>query len=450
MGDLQIDLVKKAQYINDENKLFNQSGLANAIKERYGISSLHGNMYCVEGVLDMEALQHEITDLLDLWGVKNNIPREVKTLCELIQMKAYNPDLPIPAWNEIPVANGTVIVTEGEIQFLEEKRPTVYRLPIKYNKIAPRPAYFLDNFIPGLFHPEDIAGFQEIMGYCLIPSTRYQKAFFIIGAGGEGKSIIGWIMFQFLGNAFVGMKFHAIEEDRFAVANSENKLAAFDDDMQQAKLKATAKVKTFITAKVPIEGERKGIQKFQFLPFAKLVVCSNYPISTLYDTSDAFFRRIYAIRVKNRPIDRIDISDFELPMLGEMEGIFLWALEGLKRLIRQDRFSESERSKELVQGVKEESNPFILFLEQEVEFDGLSKIASSDLYKAYVLWSDKNGYFTKAQNIVLNYLHEREELLNIKYLPKAVGNKRGFKGIKLKNNLNLDLDKLLREDNSNE
>lgn len=438
----EINPVERAKYVTDDGKIYDESALAQRIVEDFSISSLHGKLYCAEGTLDNEELQHAIAKFIVKLDVKKGAARATEALVSLVKMLSYNQSVPLPAQNEIPVENGTLTVDRDGIHFTTEKHPSCYRLPVSYNPKAPRPVYFLDKFIAGLFHDEDIPGLQEFLGYCFIPTAKYQMALFIIGAGGEGKSVIGVILYWLLGGEFIGMKLHALETDKFAVANTENKLVAFDDDLKQMKMKDSAPFKTFVTAKIPIEGEIKGVQKFQFTPYAKLVVCSNYPLSTLYDTSDAFFRRIYAIRVKNRPANRVDIADFELPMKNELEGIFLWALEGLQRLIKQDHFTISERSRELVQFTQEEANPVIVFMENCLVFDEKLKVTSDDLYRSYCIWCDKYSQTKRAAPMILNFFRERQDNLKITYSKKIAGDRRGFRGMGLKANT-LDLDKLL-------
>jgi putative DNA primase/helicase len=73
-------------------------------------------------------------------------------------------------------------------------------------------------------------------------------------------------------------------------------------------------------------------------------------------------------------------------LAAEKEGIFLWCLEGLLRLIANDyRFTISERSKENIAAIVKDANNIPKFLTSEgyLTFHEDSKAVTSDLYAAY-------------------------------------------------------------------
>ena len=89
--------------------------------------------------------------------------------------------------------------------------------------------------------------------------------------------------------------------------------------------------------------ERKGIQSYQVQVYVRFLCFGNGTLSSLYDYSDGFYRRQLILTTKNRPAERKDDPFLVEKMCGELDGIFLWCLEGLQRLVANDyQFTVSE------------------------------------------------------------------------------------------------------------
>ena len=65
---------------------------------------------------------------------------------------------------------------------------------------------------------------------------------------------------------------------------------------------------------------------------ARLLAFSNGDLQALFDRSDGFYRRQLVLTTKEKPAGRIDDPDLAEKMKAEVEGILLWAFEGLQRL----------------------------------------------------------------------------------------------------------------------
>ena len=84
---------------------------------------------------------------------------------------------------------------------------------------------------------------------------------------------------------------------------------------------------------------------------------SNGDLQALYDRSDGFYRRQLVLTTKEKPVDRADDPDLAEKMKAEAEGIFLWAFEGLQRLVANNfKFTESDRIRENREAVKRDNN----------------------------------------------------------------------------------------------
>jgi putative DNA primase/helicase len=293
--------------------------------------------------------------------------------------------------NRIHVSNGTLLLdgtfTEGRPEIVRS------RLPVSYRPDAPAPVLWL-RFLEELLHPEDIPTLQEFIGYCLIPSNKGQRMMVIKGNGGEGKSQIGAVLNQMLVCNMKDGSIGKISENRFARADLEHILLCVDDDMRMEALRQTNYVKSIVTAQGKMDLERKGKQSYQGWMFARLMAFSNGDLQALYDRSDGFYRRQLVLTTKEKPTDRADDPDLAEKMKAEVEGIFLWAFEGLRRLISNNfNFTESDRIRENREAVKRDNNNIFDFMESEgyIRRKADASISSKDFYAVYRVWCEENS-----------------------------------------------------------
>ena len=188
----------------------------------------------------------------------------------------------------------------------------------------------------------------------------------IVGKGGEGKSRIGLVLKRLMGDAASNGSVQKVENNRFARADLERRLLMIDDDMDMNALPKTNYIKTIVTAEAKLDLERKGVQSYQRDIYARFLCFGNGALTSLYDHSDGFFRRQLILTTKDKPADRTDDPFLVEKMCAELEGILLWCLEGLHRLVQNDfRFTVSERAAANVDTIKRSSNNVIDFMESE-------------------------------------------------------------------------------------
>ena len=340
-------------------------------------------------VTDDIFLRGEVYEKLKSYTI-SSVPQKIKNIMELLKLEAMVEDLP-PQPDRIHVANGTLML-DG--RFIEGKKEIVQsRLPVSYNPNADAPALWL-NFLDGLLYEEDIPTLQEFIGYCLIPSNKGQRMMVIKGNGGEGKSQIGAVLSTIFGTNMKDGSIGKISENRFARADLEHILLCVDDDMRMEALRQTNYVKSIVTAQGKMDLERKGKQSYQGWMFARLLAFSNGDLQALYDRSDGFYRRQLVLTTKEKPVDRADDPDLAEKMKAEAEGIFLWAFEGLQRLVVNNfKFTESDRIRENREAVKRDNNNIFDFMESEgyIRLKADASISSKDFYAIYRLWCEENS-----------------------------------------------------------
>ena len=414
-----------------QDKHFNEVLFCEDFLAEYPMVCVGGSFFTVEGrVAEEEGIRKQIYEML-LPHFTSGTARRATSLLETLKLEAYTPELPIQE-DRIHVANGTLFLN-GE--FRTEKEFCRNRLPIRYDPNAPQPVIWL-RFLSDLLEPEDVLTLQEYLGYCLIPTNRGQVMMLLKGNGGEGKSRIGVVMQKLLGGNMKNGSIAKVERSPFARADLEHELLMVDDDMKLEALKSTHYLKSLITAEMPMDLERKGEQSYQGQMYVRFLAFSNGDLESLYDHSDGFYRRQLILSVKKKPLDREDDPFPADKLCDESEGIFLWCLEGLRRLQANNfRFTESSRTKSNREDARREADNVLLFLRSEgyIRLKADSTIPSAALYAIYTMWCSDNAYKPLAARTVSMTLKKHADEFGLEYdnhIQNALGKRvNGFWGI---------------------
>ena len=415
-----------------DGKMIDEVAFCASFLHQHPMKCVRNRLFTVDGMIEDEGkIQQMILDEV-MTCQSIGIAKKVKSLFDTVKLMAYSEPLSIET-DRIHVANGTYFLNGT---FTGDKTYCNNRMKVKYNPNAPQPQRWL-HFLSDLLVPEDIPTLQEYLGYCLIPSTKGQKMLMLIGKGGEGKSRIGLVMRSILGDSMNTTSIQKIENNRFSRADLENKLLMVDDDMDMSALPKTNYIKSIVTAECKMDLERKGVQSYQSQLYARFLCFGNGALTALHDQSDGFFRRQIVLTTKDRPADRTDDPFLVEKLMSEMEGIFLWCLEGLHRLLANNyQFTISGQAIENVETVKRSSNNVIEFLQSEgyIRFKADAQASSKAIYEAYKLWCEDNVRKPMSANRLSSELAQNERLYNVEATNNIhVNGKRvrGFIGIEV-------------------
>ena len=296
------------------------------------LKCVNGTLYTLDGPVEDESeIKQRILENIEEY-VTSGLSKKVTNILETIKLLAFSDPFPIEQ-DCIHLQNGVYHLPDGSFQ--ESRLFCQNRLPVKYDPKASNPERWLA-FLHELLDDADIPTLQEYLGYCLIPSTKGQKMMLIVGKGGEGKSRIGLVLKRLMGDAASNGSVQKVENNRFARADLERRLLMIDDDMDMNALPKTNYIKTIVTAEAKLDLERKGVQSYQRDIYARFLCFGNGALTSLYDHSDGFFRRQLILTTKDKPADRTDDPFLVEKMCAELEGILLWCLEGLHRLVQND------------------------------------------------------------------------------------------------------------------
>ena len=361
-----------------------------AFLEQWPLKCVNGTLYTLDGPVEDESeIKQRILENIEEY-VTSGLSKKVTNILETIKLLAFSDPFPIEQ-DCIHLQNGVYHLPDGTFQ--ESRLFCQNRLPVRYDPKAAGPDRWL-TFLHELLDDADIPTLQEYLGYCLIPSTKGQKMMLIVGKGGEGKSRIGLVLKRLMGDAASNGSVQKVENNRFARADLEHTLLCVDDDMRMEALRQTNYVKSIVTAQGQIDLERKGKQSYQGWMYARLLAFSNGDLQALYDRSDGFYRRQLILTTKDKPLSRVDDPDIAEKMAAEVEGILLWAFEGLQRLVKNGfQFTESDRAKRNRELVKRDNNNVFDFLESEgyIRLKADACTSSKELYEVYKMWCEENS-----------------------------------------------------------
>lgn len=409
-----------------------EKGFSREFLTRYPMLYSEGAFFTRKGKMEEEAVRKLLYDYLSGFFT-SGLVHKTDAMLEMLKLECRDGQLRTPEY-QVVCANGVYDICGGwQGQTREFYR---YRLPVNYNPQAPEPVVW-KRFLEELLEPEDILTLQEYMGYCLLPITYAQKMLLIIGSGGEGKSRIGIVMEALMGACMVNGSLSKLESSPFARADLQHRLVMVDDDLRLEALNNTNYIKSIVTTEQAMDLERKGLQSYQARLHCRLMAFGNGNLRSLHDRSHGFFRRQLILTTREKSPDRVDDPYLSYSLKKELEGILLWCLRGVERLLLQDmRFTISARTKENLRQAMAEGNNLPEFLGSQgyVRFDPQGKLSSRRLYDIYRDWCEDNMTTALSARTVFSWLQQNASRYGLTFtyhIPGGDGRHvRGYLGIR--------------------
>ena len=369
-----------------------------------------------EHLIPTEMTTNQINDAEFQWQLKIRLP-----------INEINPNPYI-----INCTNGLYNVLDDSFKPHDSNYLSTVQIKAKYDPEAKCPR-FMEFLYSSLDAPE-IHLLQEIFGYFLVPITKAQKSFLLCGMPEVGKSkILGVIQEVLLGAENVSNIPLQNLTDRFQPAELFGKLANIYADLPDKKIDDVGMFKA-ATGEDYITGERKHKDPFTFKPYARFGYSCNDLPPNYGDRSDAFYRRIIIIRFyKPVPKDKKDLHLMDKLML-EADGILLWAITGLKRLIAQDyQFSETDRTKAETQKYKIKNNNVLAFVAECCVIEPGIVSYRQELYNRYKEFCEESGLGRPVSEGTFNDSVVKANPSVIELAKEQLTRRALFKGVKLAN-----------------
>jgi len=293
--------------------------------------------------------------------------------------------------------NGTLeIGADGKLKFREHRKEDGLRniRPYDYNPDTKHPIFskYLSEVLP---NEQARNVLQEFFGNVLCPRLHFapldQRALVMYGTGANGKSVLCEVIAAVLGENYVTYS----NVERLCDANCdevlliENKLLSFSTEGPK---KFNSDRFKQLTRKEPISVEIKYKPSRMVTNYATITFnCNELPKNI--ERTEGYFRSFYFVGFNvTIPEEKRDIYLAQKIKDSELAGVANWLLEGLRRLIRNGRYSQYDEGELLQSRFRKESDSVALFLEDGGYIASLNEMSVKEVYSDYKDFCRDNGY----------------------------------------------------------
>ena len=292
--------------------------------------------------------------------------------------------------NVINFKNGLYQLDRQQLKPHDPQLLSTIQLAASYDAAARAPIFA--RFLNDCLDPATQLLVQELCGYLLVPETRAQKAFVLVGEGGAGKSTLLTVIQEvLLGPANVSnISWHNLGET-FLTAELDGRLANIFADLPSRSIADSSLFKS-ITGEDWLTAQRKNKDPHAFKTTARLVFSCNSIPKNIGDRSEAFYRRLVIVPfAPPKPVAQRDLH-LKDKLAREAPGILNWALAGLRRLIDNGyRFSESTASRSALDQYRVAGSSVLSFVEDCCVLDARRQVSAAQLYHGYQQYSNGSG-----------------------------------------------------------
>lgn len=378
-----------------KDKSFLHNSFAQYLKSEYHIKRINGQLHVYDG------------------GIYKSGCRFIESkMVELIPMLKSNQRTETLKYLEIITPEETKVENANLIAF----RNGIYDL-VTDELIPFDPSHIITNLIPWDWNPQAYdelcdktlnkiscydkeirALLEECIGYCFFRQNELSKSFILTGSGSNGKSTYLDLVKLVLGNENYSVLDINELGDRFSTTMLAGRLANIGDDISDEFLQGNtiAMFKKIVSGNT-IKAENKGQDAFSFDPTVKLLFSANEIPRMRNKGFDAIKRRLVIIpfnaRFSKNDADYDGLIRLKLQTMSAGEYLIKLGIDGLKRILKTQGFTESTKVKDEIEKFEKDNNPLLLFLE-EVGEDEILNHEIKEVFRRYDVFCCENG-FTK-------------------------------------------------------
>lgn len=346
-----------------------------ALKNDWGLVKNKDFIYLYNGAywkqLDNDTFKKFLGESAEKMGVPEYDAKHYKFRDELLKQFLATEYLPTPEVNPervlINLENGTFEISpeSRNLRGFASDDFLTYQLPFEYNPKAEAPLFkkYLNEVLPDENLQKILA---EYLGYVFIRNganyLKLEKALFLYGGGANGKSVFFEIVKAILGNENTSeYTLQNLTDDKgYQRAKISDKLVNYCSDIS-TKLEA-GMFKQLVSGE-PIEARLPYGQPFIMNQYAKLIFNTN-ELPKDVEHTDAYFRRFLIIPFDvTIPEEKQDKELSKKIVSNELSGVFNWILDGLNRVLKNKKLTQSDKVKNIVNQYRKESDSVQMFIE---------------------------------------------------------------------------------------
>lgn len=231
--------------------------------------------------------------------------------------------------------------------------------------------------------------FLEITAYMIYKQNFLDKAFLLVGHGGNGKSTLMNMWSSFIGEENVSAISLTGLSERFNVAELHHKLLNAGDDIPLQTIKDASNFKKLATGE-RIMAERKGQDPFTFRNYSKLVFSAN-DVPRWFENNNGIFDRIVIVplnaNLRNSP-NRDPFLEQKITTEEARSYLFKLAIDNLDKLMKTRKFTIPDVSKQKMEEFKVDNNPILTFIAESA----IHQRTTQEVYDEYRDWCESEGF----------------------------------------------------------
>lgn len=316
----------------------------------------------------------------------SEVLERIDTLCEPVKQSSVS---------LIAFRNGNLNIDTGEISECSPDVVITNRIPWDYNTNAYDE--LMDRTLDKICC-QDIeirTLIEEMVGACFYRSNDVGsgKAFMLTGEKANGKSTLLKVIQTLLGEDNITALDFKNVDDRFSTGSLFGKLANIGDDISHEYKNDTSTFKKLVTGE-KVRGEFKGQDEFFFIPYATQIFSVNSTPKT-NDKTGAVLRR-WEIIPFNAMFSETD-TDYD-PLIARklqqqqaIEYLIRLGVEGLKRVLKNGKFTKSAKVEEAKEEYDRENNPIKAFVD-EIGIENIENEPTDRVYGEFECFCLKNGF----------------------------------------------------------
>lgn len=351
----------------------------------------------------------------------------IKSICHLpnngttrppIWLEEFRSNRP-PAYNLVSLKNGLFNMADNILLQHSLGFFTQNSLNFGYDKDAQCPTWH--DFLKSAWEDDQasIDLLQEYFGYILSGDNRQQKFLNAIGPRRSGKGTINNVLVALLGQHNTVAPELGELCDTFGLQSWLGKMLATFTDARAPERNRNAVVSQLlrIVGNDPVTVNRKNRESWGGTLGTRIIVFSN-EVLQLSESSNALTGRMLVLKMTKSFYGNED-TDLGKKLEKELNGIFLWAMEGnARRLARGGKFIQPASGADYLQLMADIGNPMQNFIEDTLDFGADYEVAKDDIFSCYSHWCLKkklnagNELAFKRRFIAASQEHKVESALN--------------------------------------
>ena len=271
---------------------------------------------------------------------------------------------------------------------------------------------------------------EEFLGISLVHDVGGGQAFIMYGRGANGKSVYMKIACALTGaDRWTTVTLKEMPNFGTAVLRGKTLAVISEIDNQTSNSLMINELKQALTGEYMQCNEKyKPIGTIR--PFASFLILSNFQIGLLFDDTEGALRRLHILPCEMYLSESERDNGLESKLMKELDGIFLLAAEGYRRLRRNHyQYSSKKESDRILSEILRSENPLRSFVKEKIGYSYGSNMLFRTITESYREWCIQNGIeFTQVDSKML--YKEISKQYNVSR--HKSGSDRGIKHIKIK------------------